>query len=1048
MSISNDTQDFYRKVISVTDWEACLTSKNDSKKGLTPFQKNIAEEIFTSKNVPSSDSIFFSGEQPFIHIKKLSKINEEKIRLLHSRIWNEGRSPLLAVVTPVELRIYDCCRPPVEKNDEIGKLEIDRFTNIETDLKRLVKHLHQSKIDSGKIWEEEYGNKITLQNRVDKKLLSNLKATRAKLYDNGNGLPLSIIHDLLGRSLFIFYLEDRQILITDAYPKKPRGVENFSDLLNYKNETYELFDKLKEKFNGDLFPISDDERLKVSVSDLLEVRKCFHDYDVISLQPSLWRMFQFEYVPIELISAIYEEFMSAEEDDEKGQTTIREKGAYYTKPMLVEFMLNEVLPWPDEHNTRYNYKILDPACGSGIFLVESYRRLIARWKLANKKKKIDESSLRQILIDSIYGMDKDTEAIKVAAFSLYLVFLNYLEPLEIRNDYLENKSKKLDPLIRWSDRKEIKERENKRQGNNLFQFNTFSNCDITKVQFDIIIGNPPWKKDKPEKIVASYIDANKLPAQIVCAYVDFMPKMLKDDGIIALVIAAKILFNTGGGYENFRQTLFKQYTVDTIVNLSVVRDIMFDNASAPACVIIYHKKNTEKQVNPIVYCIPKNIKSINNKQSLIIDATEIKYLPLKEVVKKHSRILKIAMWGGMRDYLFLERLNQTPSIRESLKSSEQGIGLHVIGNNDETLNEKFKEYKFVPLGKIKKYYTPDSDYQKLGDNYLKYRNLNDGIFESPILLLRRGSKNSEIIFSYVDFDCVFGDSLYGISMRNKSVNYLKAIVAILNSSLAKYYFFLTSSRWAIDKGGDLLHTEMLSFPAIFDSIDSSIITKLAYKVDTIALLGKNAKSSESHIKAKDNKIDPATLFDIYETNSKAPFPSIEEIENEIDDIIFAAIGLSENEKCLINDVLNNSLGLIRHYIQNGAEEPVMSTISYAEKLSSTLNNTLKYGKSNAVIEVLGTHDQTPVNIAIIHFDKDNEKSPFVTDLPYKQFEKLLKEINEFSFEQHSESIYYRKVIKYYKNDKIYLIKPNEKRYWTISEALNDADSILADLLTS
>ena len=70
------------------------------------------------------------------------------------------------------------------------------------------------------------------------------------------------------------------------------------------------------------------------------IKNCFTDnIEQLSFN---WRLFQFQYIPIELISSIYEEFMS--EEDEKHFEIIKEKGAYYTPQMLVEFVLNEVLP--------------------------------------------------------------------------------------------------------------------------------------------------------------------------------------------------------------------------------------------------------------------------------------------------------------------------------------------------------------------------------------------------------------------------------------------------------------------------------------------------------------------------------------------------------------------------------------------------------------------------------------------------------------------------------------------------------------------------------
>lgn len=1011
---------FYEKILRLTGWNLSLVRKDNYRENTTTFQRHISEDIFSPKHNLTVDEIYFSGEQPFIQIKKLNKIENEKIRLLHSKIWNEGRSPFLVVITPSEMRVYNCYASAVEHYDEVEqKLQLDRFENIEHDLKRLVSLLHQSKIDSGKIWEDHYGKRINLNNRVDKKLVANLKNTRVILHKEGKGLPLPIVHSLLGRSLFILYLEDRNILKTSAFPKKPKGVKNFFDLLSYKEETYELFEKLKEKFNGDLFPISSEEKRLITPKHLELVKRCFFELDIIRNQTSLWKMFQFDYIPIELISAIYEEFMSEEDKEKNGNITIKKNGAYYTKPMLVEFILNEVLPWPDKTNTRFDYKILDPACGSGIFLVESYRRLIARWKYSKRRKKIDEHSLREILHSSIFGIDKDSEAIKVTAFSLYLTFLNYLEPVEIRNDYIRKKRKRLAPLIYWSDAKEVKERKGREFGKNLFQLNTFASEGFLNEKFDIIVGNPPWKKDKPEPIVAEYITSEDLPAQIACAFLNYMPT-LSNDGVIALVVAAKILFNTGNKYETFRQRFFSKYEVETVINLSVVREIMFDNATSPGAVIIYRNPSLSKKEN-IVYCVPKNIRTINNNQSLVIDSTEVKYITLSDILKENSKIFKIAMWGNMRDSLFIDKLQKCPSILTLSSNESRGTGLHLKDKKNKTLDSNFRTYKSLPLKKVQRYFTPDSNLHPLGSNYVKYRAINKDIFSPPIILLKRGTIDTQFCCSFVDYRCVYTDRIYGLCLPNKSVNYCKALVASLNSSLATYYLFLISSTWAVDKQGDTLHDEILSFPAITELMDQESIDILAQKTDEISELFMN-RSTE-----------------------------ILRIEKEIDQIIFTALKISNSEQKLIENVLNNSIGLQNRYTFNGSEKQlkVKDLNEYTETLSSTLLSTLKHGNKGFWIEVLDSEQLEPIHIVIINFNNKYKSGTWdFSKITSTEYREIIKDINTFAIEQHSESIYYRKAFKYFTSDKLYLIKTNEKRFWNASAALNDADSIISDLINA
>lgn len=199
------------------------------------------------------------------------------------------------------------------------------------------------------------------------------------------------------------------------------------------------------------------------------IRRCFLDGD-LSDNPKMfgdWRLFRFDIIRIELLSEIYEHFL--------GKTKAL-RGQYYTPTSLVDLVLDGVLPMD---STSWNIKVLDPACGSGIFLVKSYSRLITRWKKANNKK-IDFETLRSILCNSIYGLDIDPTAITVAAFSLYLTLINELDPrtLWTRSDH------KLPHLIHYN-------AEEKVEGN-------LWCCDTIATDFrnllpsvDLVVGTPP-----------------------------------------------------------------------------------------------------------------------------------------------------------------------------------------------------------------------------------------------------------------------------------------------------------------------------------------------------------------------------------------------------------------------------------------------------------------------------------------------------------------------------------------------------------------------------
>ena len=97
---------------------------------------------------------------------------------------------------------------------------------------------------------------------------------------------------------------------------------------------------------------------------------------------SIWRYYDFNLLPIEFISRLYERFVTSVTGKQKST------GAYYTPPHLARLLIDELLPFNKSIDFE-NFKILDPSCGSGIFLVLAYKRLITLWMLKKHKQLIE-----------------------------------------------------------------------------------------------------------------------------------------------------------------------------------------------------------------------------------------------------------------------------------------------------------------------------------------------------------------------------------------------------------------------------------------------------------------------------------------------------------------------------------------------------------------------------------------------------------------------------------------------------------------------------------
>jgi hypothetical protein len=239
-----------------------------------------------------------------------------------------------------------------------------------------------------------------------------------------------VLDALLCRLVFTCYLFDREV-IDEEYLEKIhiRDTRHLRDILatqpraRAKASLYALFEQLRRDFNGDLFSDDlEDEAEWVLDDHVKTLSDFFHGTSVKTGQRTFWP-YDFAFIPIETISAIYERFLK--EDDEK-------VGAFYTPRFLAEIVLDVALT---DTPTLLGKRFLDPACGSGIFLVGLFNRIAEEWKQANPKARNDTKAkeLMRLLQAQLFGVDVKETACRITAFSLYLAYLDQLSPRGIQD---------------------------------------------------------------------------------------------------------------------------------------------------------------------------------------------------------------------------------------------------------------------------------------------------------------------------------------------------------------------------------------------------------------------------------------------------------------------------------------------------------------------------------------------------------------------------------------------------------------------------------------
>lgn len=386
---------------------------------------------------------FYSiNNEPFI----LFFANDQRdIKKIHNQAWN-FQAPVVIIDNGNEWQIFNGFS--LSKN----KRFLEKLTDQEN-----VDDFSFWNLHSGKTWEK-YAEAFR-KKRLDAYLLENISVAIELL--RAEGLNREEANSVIGRLIFTRYLIDRGVELDEKIIKKGKERESFLELILSAPKLYSFFSYLKNQFNGHLFPVTQQEKEKFNNKHAAVLHSLFSGDDLKSAQISLFDLYDFNIIPIELISNIYERFIGKEER-ESAQS-------FYTPSFLVDFILKQTVEV--FLKDKLSCKVLDPSCGSGIFLVETLRKIIE--KNLSKQKTISDRKLQELLTNNIFGIDRDTNAINVAIFSLYLTLLDYKNPKEITSFKL--------PALRDS---------------NFFEINFFSpevKEKIGRIRFDFIIGNHPGK---------------------------------------------------------------------------------------------------------------------------------------------------------------------------------------------------------------------------------------------------------------------------------------------------------------------------------------------------------------------------------------------------------------------------------------------------------------------------------------------------------------------------------------------------------------------------
>jgi hypothetical protein len=955
------------------------------------------------------------------------QLDREEIDRLHHALWNQGLASVLVLQLPTEVRVYSLWQRPVLPGAQTGPGEDRRL--VETlDLVRQALEVRNlvPAVESGQ-YVERHREHFDPDARIDSTLLSNLRETLLQL----RGVPDGAARALILQIVFIAYLEDRGHIERADYQT---GVgEQYGcllDVLSTRDPRLldRLFRHLRKTFNGDVFRApgvfeTPGKRVVLEPRHIDPIAR-FREgkLKMASGQGRFWP-YDFKFIPVELISAIYDRFLN--QDNEKRQET----GAYFTPRFLADLVVDQL--WSSiDSDTRLAPTVLDPACGSAVFLVRIFQKIVEEWKDAHASDPPDWDSLRGI-VERLHGWDIEESAVLIGVFSLYVAMLEQVQPPAL--SALKAQGKVLPALL----------------GRTLRCRDFFEEEEPDR-RFDIILGNPPWvsKKSKQTRSALRWCENNDRPApqgEIAWAFLWKSANHLAAHGRAALLLPAMgVLLNHSQSVNEARRAWLEGVEVLRIINFSDACFQLFDDAKRPTILALYRLRRQPGRDYDIEYWVPKAHRLLSSTRLLIIPSVDRSMVRMSMALGEPA-IWKRRLWASDRDLKLLAWLGDLPKLGRVLLTHRQAQGQTsntgwIIGQGFQPfhgssqgerggfkIEDAVTRYPFLDAADFGPWVLPTVHATPWKTSRVRRRGFVEGYF-APHILVPQGVIRGEgfLRAAYVTESLCFHHSIQAIRFPKGAEATAKVLTAVLNSSLAAWYYFHTSANLGADRAK--VHEEQLldlPFPTPEEAPDPPKSRRAEQKI--VGLI-------DDLLSHKDDALG---------------FPNrVQDVSRAADETVFDYYGLTDAERALVRDCVQSvipSMQPLRNEITPLMHETDGKTReTYADTLVTALNEWMRPGiKASARLLDGGSS-----GVAVIELKLGSEQGGVYIDRQPRDLENVLRRIMEQLPTTVSRNVELRPDLKVFIDDNLYLAKPLSARYWLASSALNDADEVAADLLSA
>lgn len=640
------------------------------------------------------------------------------------------------------------------------------------------------------------------------------------------------VQKILDRLVVIRVAEDRGIIHAESLStmvetwKKTAIDKSVRTLMRDLKNLFRDFDSV---YNSKLFEKHICEDLRIDNEVLEAVIRILYGYN-------------FDLIDADVLGSIYEDYIGhILEEKEKDldivedYATRKKSGIYYTPTYIVDFIVKETLGNKLRKNCNMDeigkIRLLDPACGSGSFLIKAFDYFEKAHEAhkdnlsndVNKNRPIHEymeetpNVRRRILSDNLWGVDLDEQAAEIASVNLLLKALKREERLPL----LLGENIRVGNSLISGDESELKNYFH--DSSRIKPFNWFEEFGeiLHNGGFHIVVGNPPWVKDLSDEernwLVKHYSLWAREPntAQL---FVERCLSLLADDGLLGFILPSMIRLKEN--YVPLRKYITENFHILKIIDVGYV----FRDVEMPAFILIVQKRTRSDPQVELSYTTPDEFEEGTHSiwkvdQSWLRTVNEYKWvLAPKELLerfierkncvrlsqlidnKKSKRGVEIGKSGAVMYCNECRRWFPASTEKKRCIYCKKALGKLEVKEDKIILDKpiKGKTREILTGDEIRRYKISGYKFIKMGYSGINYKG-KETYTPGRILIRETGERLAAAV---EDEGLMTLRTLYNLHLKENCPYDPKFIVAILNSDLIQFYF------------DSMIKTERKTFPKI------------------------------------------------------------------------------------------------------------------------------------------------------------------------------------------------------------------------------------------